>query len=152
MTDFPSPDFRWRYTPSLFTVFTALPLAPVRFLHVNVLLSFYPVAPWFVLCLAICGLCSVLPSGPRKVLVFSFRLPEFVARFRCFECFASQTPAVQWYSLGSHKVCCTLLLYFALFSNFCFGCFASQTWGRCELLWSTNYNEHEERYRLWINS
>ena len=35
------------------------------------------------------------------------------------------------YSLGSHKVCCTLVLYFALFSNFCFACFASQTSGLC---------------------
>ena len=62
MTDFLSPVFRWRYTPSLFT---ALPLAPVRFLHVNVLLLFYlTVAVLFVLCLAICCLCSVLRLAP----------------------------------------------------------------------------------------
>ena len=30
------------------------------------------------------------------------------------------TGFVQCYSLGSHKVCCTLVLYFALFSNFLF--------------------------------
>ena len=72
MTDFPSPVFRWRYTPSLFT---ALPLAPVRFLNVNVLLLFYSVVVLFVLCLAICSLCSVLPSAPRKVLVLLLRLP-----------------------------------------------------------------------------
>ena len=59
MTDFPSLEFRWRYTPSLFS---ALPLAPVKFLHVNVLLLYYLVAVLFVLCLAICSLCSVLPS------------------------------------------------------------------------------------------
>ena len=72
MTDFPSPVFRWRYTPSLFT---ALPLAPGRFLHVNILLLYYPVAVLFVLCLAICSLRSVRPSAPRKVLVLSPRLP-----------------------------------------------------------------------------
>ena len=72
MTDFPSPVFRWRYTPSLFT---ALPLALVRFLHVNVLLLYYAVAVLFVHCLAICSLCSVLPSARRKVLVLSLRLP-----------------------------------------------------------------------------
>ena len=33
---------------------------------------------------------------------------------------------VQCYSLSSHKVCCTLVFNFALFSNFCFACFASQ--------------------------
>ena len=72
MTDFPSPVFCWRYTPSLFT---ALPLTPVRLLHVNVLLLLYPGAVLLVLCLAICGLCSIHPSAPRKVLVFSIRLP-----------------------------------------------------------------------------
>ena len=43
----------------------------------------------------------------------------------------TNTGFVQCYSLGSHKVCCTLLLYFASFSNFCFVCFASQTSGLC---------------------
>ena len=43
----------------------------------------------------------------------------------------TNTGFVQRYSLGSHKVCCTLVLYFALFSNFCFPCFASQTSGLC---------------------
>ena len=38
---------------------------------------------------------------------------------------------VQCYSLGSSKVCCTLAFNFALFSNFCFACFASQTSGLC---------------------
>ena len=52
--------FRWRYTPSLFS---ALPLAPVRFFHVNLLL-FYTVAVLFVLCLAICGLCRCSSLGP----------------------------------------------------------------------------------------
>ena len=45
--------------------------------------------------------------------------------------FLTNTGFVQCYSLGSHKVCCTLMLYFALFSNFCFACFASQTSGLC---------------------
>ena len=66
--NFPSLVFRWRSTPSLFT---ALPLAPVRFLHINVLLLFYPIEVLFVLCLANCGLCSAHPSAPRKVLVLS---------------------------------------------------------------------------------
>ena len=41
----------------------------------------------------------------------------------------TNTGFVQCYSLGPHKVCCTLVLYFALFSNFCFACFSSQTSG-----------------------
>ena len=46
----------------------------------------------------------------------------------CVLCLTN-TGFVQCYSLGSHKVCCTLklVLYCALFSNFCFACFASQT-------------------------
>ena len=48
----------------------------------------------------------------------------------CVSC-PRNTGFVQCYSLGSHKVCCTLVLYFALFSNFCFACFASQTSGLC---------------------
>ena len=46
----------------------------------------------------------------------------------CVLCLAN-TGFVQCYSLGSLKVCCTLklVLYCALFSNFCFACFASQT-------------------------
>ena len=43
----------------------------------------------------------------------------------------THTGFVQCYSLGSHKVCSTLVSYFALFSNFCFACFASQTSGLC---------------------
>ena len=35
------------------------------------------------------------------------------------------------YFLGSHRVCCTLVFNFALFSNFLFACFASQTSGLC---------------------
>ena len=38
----------------------------------------------------------------------------------------TNTGFVQCYSLGSRKVCCTLVFNFALFSNFCFPCFASQ--------------------------
>ena len=41
------------------------------------------------------------------------------------------TGFVQCYSLGSRKKCCTLVFNFALFSNFCFACFASQTSGLC---------------------
>ena len=43
----------------------------------------------------------------------------------------THTGLVQCYSLSSHKVCSTLVSYFALFSNFCFACFASQTSGLC---------------------
>ena len=54
-------------------------------LHVkNVLLFFCLVARLFVLCLANCCLCSVLPSAPTKVFVFSLRLPQFGARFCCY--------------------------------------------------------------------
>ena len=201
MTD-PSPVFRWRYTPSLFP---ALPLAPLRFLHVNVLLLLYPVAVLFVLCLAICGLCSVslsprksysaFPSAPvvccmlslfNSNLCFAFfasqtsalcsvihTVPRKSVVRLCliflysvifvFACFASQTSGLcsfpsgpvksvtrfcyalvrtlfcvfcltntgfaQCYSLGSRTVCCTLVFNFALFNNFCFTCFASQTSG-----------------------
>ena len=38
---------------------------------------------------------------------------------------------MQCYSLGSRKKCCTLVFNFALFSNFCFACFSSQTSGLC---------------------
>ena len=38
---------------------------------------------------------------------------------------------VQCYSLGCPKVCCTLVFNFALFSNFCIACFASQISGLC---------------------
>ena len=48
----------------------------------------------------------------------------------CVFCLTN-TGFVQCYSVGSRKVCCTLVLYFALFSNFCFACFASQTSGLC---------------------
>ena len=48
----------------------------------------------------------------------------------CVFCLTN-TGFVQCYSLGSHKVCCTLVFNFALFSNFCFACFASQTSGLC---------------------
>ena len=206
MTD-PSPVFRWRYTPSLFP---ALPLAPLRFLHVNVLLLLYPVAVLFVLCLAICGLCSVslsprksysaFPSAPvvccmlslfNSNLCFAFfasqtpalcsvihTVPRKSVVRLCliflysvifvFACFASQTSGLcsfpsapvksvtrfcyalvrtlfcvfcltntgfaQCYSLGSRTVCCTLVFNFALFNNFCFTCFASQTSGLCSAI------------------
>ena len=134
MTDFPSPMFRWRYTPSLLT---ALPLAPVRFLHVNVLLLFYPVAVLFVLCLAICDLCSVslsprksysaFPSAPVVCcmsLLFNSNL--------CFAFFASQTPAlcsvIHTVPIKSVVRLCLIFLYSVIFV---FACFASQTSGLC---------------------
>ena len=43
----------------------------------------------------------------------------------------TNTGFVQCYSIGSRKVCCTFVFNFALFSNFCFACFASQTSGLC---------------------
>ena len=43
----------------------------------------------------------------------------------------TNTSFVQCYSLVSRTVCCTLVFNFALFSNFCFACFASQTSGLC---------------------
>ena len=47
-------------------------------------------------------------------------------------CFClTNTGFVHCYSLGSRNVCCTLVFNFALFSNFCFACFASQTSGLC---------------------
>ena len=48
----------------------------------------------------------------------------------CVFCLTN-TGFVQCYSLGSHKVCCTLVFNFAFSSNFCFACFASQTSGLC---------------------
>ena len=43
----------------------------------------------------------------------------------------TNTGFVQCNSLGSHKVCCTTVFNFALFSIFLFACFASQTPGLC---------------------
>ena len=48
----------------------------------------------------------------------------------CVFCLTN-TGFVQCHSLGSNKVCCTLVFNFALSSNFCFACFASQTSGLC---------------------
>ena len=48
----------------------------------------------------------------------------------CVFCLTN-TEFVRCYSLGSCKVCCTLVFNFALFSNFCFACFASQTSSLC---------------------
>ena len=70
------------------------------------------------------GLCSAFPSARVKsVTRFCYAL---VRNLFCMFCLTN-TGFVQRYSLGSHKVCCTLVLYFAIFSNFCFACFASQT-------------------------
>ena len=47
-------------------------------------------------------------------------------------CFClTNTGFVHCYSLGSRNVCCTLVFNFALFSNFCFAFFVSQTSGLC---------------------
>ena len=109
------------YTPSLSA---ALPLAPVRFLQVNVLLLFNPVAVLFVPCLAICGLCSVLPSAPLKVLVLSLRFPRsllhaFVVSNLCFACFASQTSglcsAIPLAPTKFVERLCLILLYSVIF-------------------------------------
>ena len=77
------------------------------------------------------GLCSAFPSAPVKsVTRFCYVL---VRNLFCMFCLTN-TGFVQCYSLGSHKVCCTLVLYFAIFSNFCFACFASQTSGLCSAI------------------
>ena len=70
------------------------------------------------------GLCSAFPSAPVKsVTRFCYALVRHLFSVLCL----TNTGFVQCYSLGSRTVCCTLVLYFALFSNFCFACFASQT-------------------------
>ena len=70
------------------------------------------------------GLCSAFPSAPVKsVTRFCYALVSVFC--------LTNTGFVQCYSLGSRKVCCTLVFNFALFSNFCFACFASQTSGLC---------------------
>ena len=85
---------------------------------------------YFALLTAVCTV--PFPRPPVKFQCFPFGsrslLHAFVVRDLCFACFASQC-----YSLGSHKVCCTLVFYFALFSNFCFTCFASQASGLCSV-------------------
>ena len=74
------------------------------------------------------GLCSAFPSAPVKS--FTGFCYAFFRTLFCVFCLTN-TGFVQCYSLGSHKVCCTLVFNFALFSNFCFACFASQTSGLC---------------------
>ena len=105
MTDFPSPVFRWRYIPSLFT---ALPLAPVEFLHVNVLLLLYPVA-----CYSYFASLSVLPFGSRSLL------HAFFVSNLCFACFASQTPvlcnAIPSAPIKFVARLCLILLYSVIF-------------------------------------
>ena len=61
------------------------------------------------------GLCSAFPSVPVKsVTRFCYPL---VRTLFCAFCLTN-TGFVQCYSLRSHKVCCMLALYFALFSIF----------------------------------
>ena len=76
-------------------------------------------------------MCSAFPSAPVKsVTRFCYAL---VRDLFCVFCLTN-SEFVQCYSRGSHKVCCKLVLYFALFSNFCFAFFdffASQTSGLC---------------------
>ena len=69
------------------------------------------------------GLGSAFPSVPvESVTRFCYAL--LVTNLFCLFCLTN-TGFVQCYSLGSRKVCCTLVFNFALFSNFCFACFAS---------------------------
>ena len=72
------------------------------------------------------GLCGAFPLAPVKS-VTRFKFCYALVSVSCL----TNTGFVQCYPLGSHKVCCTLLFNFALFSNFCFACFASQTSGLC---------------------
>ena len=75
------------------------------------------------------GLCSAFPLAPVK----SVRRFKFCYALVSVSCFTN-TGFVQCYRLGSRKVCCTLLFNFALFSNFCFACFASQTSSLCSAI------------------
>ena len=72
------------------------------------------------------GLCSAFPLAPVKS-VTRFKFCYASVSVSCLK----NTGFVQCYPLGSRKVCCTLLFNFALFINFCFACFASQTSGLC---------------------
>ena len=77
------------------------------------------------------GLCSAFPSAPVKsVTRFCYAL---VRTLFCVFCLTN-TGFAQCYSLGSCTVCCTLVFNFALFNNFCFTCFASQTSGLCSAI------------------
>ena len=68
------------------------------------------------------GLGSAFSSSPVKsVTRFCYALVRNLFGLFCL----TNTGFVQCYSLGSRKVCCTLVFNFALFSNFCFACFAS---------------------------
>ena len=74
------------------------------------------------------GLGSAFPSAPVKsVTRFCYALVRNLFGLFCL----TNTGFVQCYSLGSRKVCCTLVFNFALFNDFCFACFASQTPGLC---------------------
>ena len=77
------------------------------------------------------GLCSAFPSAPvNSVTRFCYAL---VRNLFCVFCLTN-TGFVQCHSLGSLKVCCTVV--FNLFSSvsFCFACFASQTPASCSAI------------------
>ena len=105
----------------------AISSVPIKFVARLCLILLYSV----IFCLACfasqtSGLCSAFPSVPVKsVTRFCYAL---VRTLFCVFCLTN-TGFVQCYSLGRRKVCCTLVFDFALFSNFCFACFASQTSG-----------------------
>ena len=109
MTDFPSPVFCWCYTPSLFTTF---PLAPVRFLHVNI--HTLPRYVQFVQCSSFSSFSfSAFPSAP----VVCCTLSLLVILVLC--AFASQTPALCT-AIPSAPVMfvarlCLILLYSVIF-------------------------------------
>ena len=60
----------------------------------------------------------------------------------------TNTGFVQCYSLGYHKFCCRLVFNFALFSNFCFAFFASQTKGFVQCL---SFGSRKVRYLLLLS-
>ena len=108
---------------------SAVPSAPVKSVARLCLILFYSVIFVFA-CFAsqTSGLCSAFPSAPVKsVTRFCYAL---VRTLFCVFCLTN-TGFAQCYSLGSCTVFCTLVFNFALFNNFCFTCFASQTSGLC---------------------
>ena len=77
------------------------------------------------------GLCSAFPSASvNSVTRFCYAL---VRNLFCAFCLTN-TGFVQCHSLGSRKVCCTVV--FNLFSSvsFCSACFASQTPASCSAI------------------
>ena len=111
---------------------SAIPSAPIKFVP-RLCCNFALFSNFCFACFAsqTSGLCSAFPSAPVKsVTRFCYAL---VRTLFCVFCLTN-TGFVQYYSLGSRKVCCMLVFILLYSVMFCFACFASQTSCLCNSL------------------